>query len=328
MRSGKSGATSVKTTDFDCPLSQRGVRETHQMGVWLQQQGMVPDWVISSPALRAKSSAENCCKQMIRAANSHVLEQSTGVLFDSTLYEAGTKSFRALLQEIPKSAKRVLIVGHNPGLEAFLCWLTGARVSSSKGGKLLPAAAIAHLSIGGDWAKIGQGKGKLLSITRPQKLANKVISLSNRLLDREPDPSKGISGWLSQQSGVIPYRTRKGRLEVLIISSTKGDRWLFPKGGIEPQWSPQVSAEHEALEEGGVKGKVKKSPLGHYYHYKWGSVCTITLYPMSVTRTLKPSNWSERKRSRRWVSIKQARQQISSNGARNLLSQMKDRVGA
>ena len=48
--------------------------------------------------------------------------------------------------------------------------------------------------------------------------------------------------WVYRQSAVLPYRFSGGDLEVLLITSRKGKRWVFPKGIIEPGLTPQRSA--------------------------------------------------------------------------------------
>jgi 8-oxo-dGTP pyrophosphatase MutT (NUDIX family) len=61
---------------------------------------------------------------------------------------------------------------------------------------------------------------------------------------------------LVEQSGVIPYRIENGQIEVMVITSSTGKRWVIPKGLIEPDMTPQDSAAKEAWEEAGLLGKV------------------------------------------------------------------------
>ena len=49
------------------------------------------------------------------------------------------------------------------------------------------------------------------------------------------------------QSGVIPYRVREGQVEVLVITSSDGLRWVVPKGLVEPGMTAADSAAKEAL---------------------------------------------------------------------------------
>jgi phosphohistidine phosphatase len=74
--------------------------------------------------------------------------------------------------------------------------------------------------------------------------------------------------WMFRQSAVIPYRRGPNGLEVLLVTSRKGKRWVLPKGVVEPDLTPAVSAEKEAMEEAGVRGAVDDEPLGTYEYRK------------------------------------------------------------
>jgi 8-oxo-dGTP pyrophosphatase MutT (NUDIX family) len=56
------------------------------------------------------------------------------------------------------------------------------------------------------------------------------------------------------QSGVIPYRKKEWKVEVLLVTSIKKKKWIIPKGFIEYNMSPFQSAKKEAFEEAGVRG--------------------------------------------------------------------------
>ena len=112
--------------------------------------------------------------------------------------------------------------------------------------------------------------------------------------DNPPYPS-----WIYRQSAVLPYRKREDELEVLLISSRGGKRWVLPKGIVEPGMTPVASAMKEALEEAGVEGDVGREPLGAYRYRKWGGICEVTVYPYAVSNELE--NWPEAEwRRRRW----------------------------
>ncbi|MEN8175850.1 MAG: NUDIX hydrolase, partial [Pseudomonadota bacterium] len=97
-----------------------------------------------------------------------------------------------------------------------------------------------------------------------------------------------------------------GRLEILIIASSKNKHSVVPKGIQDPGHTPQASAAKEAWEEGGVEGVVAEEPLGSYRYDKWGAECTVTVYPMEVSRMVPEAEWEERHRGREWVSSGEA----------------------
>lgn len=107
-----------------------------------------------------------------------------------------------------------------------------------------------------------------------------------------------------KQSGVIPYRKRQGKIEVMLITSRNKGRWIIPKGIIESDLNPRTSAAKEAFEEAGVQGDVHSKLLGVYKHRKWGDVCTVQIYAMKVRKVHR--KWDETDREREWLSLKDA----------------------
>jgi 8-oxo-dGTP pyrophosphatase MutT (NUDIX family) len=114
-----------------------------------------------------------------------------------------------------------------------------------------------------------------------------------------------------KQSGVIPYRKRQGKLEVMLITSRNKGRWIIPKGMIEPDLNPRDSAAKEAFEEAGVQGDVHRKLLGIYRHRKLGDVCTVQIYAMKVRKIHR--KWDETDREREWLSLKDALQRLGKN---------------
>jgi phosphohistidine phosphatase len=127
--------------------------------------------------------------------------------------------------------------------------------------------------------------------------------------------------WVYRQSAVLPYRFSGGDLEVLLITSRKGKRWVFPKGIIEPGLTPQRSAAKEAREEAGVEGQVSTASLGSYAYKKWGGTCEVEVFPMRVTAEL--ADWPEAAiRRREWLGIDDAAARIEDAKLRRLLQRL------
>lgn len=111
--------------------------------------------------------------------------------------------------------------------------------------------------------------------------------------------------WYYNQSAVIPFKKEKGKLKIMLITSLKKQKWILPKGVVELDLPPEKSAEKEALEEAGVKGKIINKEIGEYRHKKWGAVCTVKVYPLEVNE--ESESWKEKKqRKRKWFSFKAA----------------------
>jgi 8-oxo-dGTP pyrophosphatase MutT (NUDIX family) len=66
-------------------------------------------------------------------------------------------------------------------------------------------------------------------------------------------------------ASAVPVRRREaGGVEFLLVRTSNGARWTFPKGGVEPGESMSHAAAREAREEAGVTGRVGSEPLGVY----------------------------------------------------------------
>ncbi len=106
-------------------------------------------------------------------------------------------------------------------------------------------------------------------------------------------------------SGVIPYRLKKGKPEILLVTAKGSDRWVLPKGHIEDVGSRE-SARREAFEEAGIEGELETTPFGQYSH-RGDSI--VELFLMEVTA--EADSWPEEEvRERRWASIHAAARMV------------------
>jgi phosphohistidine phosphatase len=108
-----------------------------------------------------------------------------------------------------------------------------------------------------------------------------------------------------RQAAVIPYRIRKDRVEVALVTTFRGKRWIVPKGSVDEGEQPREAAIREAEEEAGLLGVVPRKPLGRYRYVSGNSRCRVDVYAMRVTEVL--DHWLEAKfRRRRWMRIPDA----------------------
>lgn len=123
------------------------------------------------------------------------------------------------------------------------------------------------------------------------------------------------------QSGVIPYRFTETEIEVLLVSSSNGKRWVIPKGWIALGLSSEQSAAKEAWEEAGVKGTVITPPLGHYHTRKWGFVYQVEVFLMRVEQ--EETTYPEANvRTRTWVAPEAAIALVRKAELKKLLKQI------
>jgi phosphohistidine phosphatase len=292
LRHGKSDWTQ-SVDDFDRPISDRGKRSAQRIATWLLQHELLPDRVVSSPAQRAVETARKACKAMGMAAGD--------VHTDHHLYLASLQDLLKVLARCPRQVHRLLLVGHNPGLEELARYLLKSRVPLLHHEKLLPTAALMRLTMPDDWRRLDRGCADLLDRILPKELP-----------ELFPFPDANAQEWRERpayyyrQSSVIPYRYQDDRLEVLVIQSSKKKHRVVPKGIHDPGMTAQESAAKEAWEEAGVEGEVKPECLGEYSYPKWGAACRVKVYGMRVTRMIEEKEWRESHRGRHWVSPEEA----------------------
>ena len=129
LRHAKSSWKDTSLADHDRPLNKRGKRDAPRMGKFLREQDLVPDRIISSTAKRARNTATAVAKAC------HCKDK---VELTSEFYHAGPGSYLAVLQSVPDDNHRVMVVGHNPGMEGLVTHLTGRMETMS-------TAALAHV---------------------------------------------------------------------------------------------------------------------------------------------------------------------------------------
>ena len=161
LRHAKSAWDTDAPADFDRPLAPRGISAARRMGRYLAETALLPDAVVCSSATRAVQTIHGVA-QAARLS----LETAR---FEGAMYEAGLSTLLGVLGGCDPGARRTMIVGHNPGLEYLLDHLAGG-VPVPRDGKLLPTAALARLTLPGDWRRLGRGRGELIALTRVRDL--------------------------------------------------------------------------------------------------------------------------------------------------------------
>jgi phosphohistidine phosphatase len=156
MRHAKSSWKEKETNDHERVLNKRGRKDAPRMGTLLQERELSPQIILSSSALRARQTAE-----LVAEAAGFPGEP----VYLDNLYMAEADEYISVLRGLSDDYERVLVVGHNPGLETLLQILSH-RIES------LPTAVIAHLVIDIDhWSALTKDmEGDLIEIWRPKEL--------------------------------------------------------------------------------------------------------------------------------------------------------------
>ena len=116
LRHAKSSWADSSQQDWQRPLNPRGLRDAPRVGEWLRKRAIVPSIIITSDAVRARTTA-----QAVAQAAGYPRE----IVSDPSLYHAKPDDLLDALNVVSDAADTVLIVGHNPGLEDFVLLLTG-----------------------------------------------------------------------------------------------------------------------------------------------------------------------------------------------------------
>lgn len=301
-------------TDYARELRDKGKRNAQRIGIWLHQQQLLPDRVITSGAVRARRTAGKTCKTAGLPAQL--------VRIDERLYLAGRKTLLECLREVPEDTRRVLLVGHNPGLESLLQYLSYDPVPRNAKGRILSPAALAWLQLDVAWQELEKSTAGLRQIVYPQTLP--------RLFPWPgyDDPASRIRpAYYYHQSSVIPFRYNRGQLEVLLVMSSKRRHWVIPKGIHDPGLTAQESAAKEAYEEAGVEGSVLEPLLGRYAYPKWDASCEVEVYAMRVEKILSAADWQESHRQRQWLPVHQASRLIKNADASRLVGALPEWLG-
>ncbi len=110
---------------------------------------------------------------------------------------------------------------------------------------------------------------------------------------------------LYRQAAVIPFRIRDERVEIALVTTLSGKRWVVPKGSLDEGEQSREAAIRETEEEAGLIGDLEHKPLGRYYFTRANERYVVEVYLMRVTREL--DYWLEASlRRRRWIAVDKA----------------------
>ena len=156
LRHAKSSWKRPELADHDRPLNKRGKRTAPLMGKLLQDEDLIPDLIICSSAVRTHTTA-----MLVAEACAYTGE----IKQTRELYLADPEEYIEVLCQVDEKHARLLVVGHNPGLEAFIEALTGEAI-------MMPTAALAYIELSiKDWSNLDlKTDCKLVNVWRPNDL--------------------------------------------------------------------------------------------------------------------------------------------------------------
>ena len=155
LRHAKASKQDPSQRDFDRPLNESGLADAELIGKFMRKMKLEPDLIISSPAVRARQTAE----VVLKSADLEV-----ELRFDDRIYEASVRTLLEVISQIDDSVNALLLVGHNPGFEELVGLLTNARGD-------MPTASLACIELGADhWNAVQAEAGQSKWLVSPKDL--------------------------------------------------------------------------------------------------------------------------------------------------------------
>ena len=156
LRHAKSSWDDPELADIDRPLNKRGKQDAPRMGKLLRSEDLVPDLILSSPARRARKTAQEVSEESGYPGKIEV---------QPDFYPGDPEAYIQALRSLADEHQRVMVVGHNPGLEELVDALTGESVA-------LPTAALAQVSLPVErWSQLDDSvEGQLINVWRVKEL--------------------------------------------------------------------------------------------------------------------------------------------------------------
>ena len=156
LRHGKSSWADPGLDDRDRPLKKRGRRQAPEMGERLKRGGIVPDLIITSPAKRARQTAELVARALGYSQRSIVEREA--------VYSGGVEGLMHLVRKTAVEVDLLVLVGHNPALEELATKLLATPLDH------LPTCGAVGIRLAVDrWREVAAGGGTLLFFDTPKR---------------------------------------------------------------------------------------------------------------------------------------------------------------
>jgi phosphohistidine phosphatase len=143
--------TSVK--DIDRPLKYIGIQDARFMADRLKEKSVIPQFIVTSPALRTKTTAE-IFADFLKLPNPEL---------NKAIYDASQQALLDVINHLPAEYDFIALVGHNPGISQILYYLTGEsrEVHTS-------TVALIEFEVD-DWKEVSGDSGSLTYYSSPNE---------------------------------------------------------------------------------------------------------------------------------------------------------------
>jgi phosphohistidine phosphatase len=156
IRHAKSSWKEPDLADIERPLNKRGLRDAPFMARLLAGKGIKPDVILSSPAVRAFTTARFFAESLGWPAERIRVERR--------IYDAYPGDLLQLLQKLPEEAETVLLFGHNPTITAVANYFAEHYIPN------VPTCGIAQVAMEvSSWKDVAPRRGKLVAYYYPKQ---------------------------------------------------------------------------------------------------------------------------------------------------------------
>ncbi|MCY4225301.1 MAG: histidine phosphatase family protein [Bacteroidetes bacterium] len=164
FRHAKSDWNASYDQDHDRPLNLRGKRAASAMGRWLTHTGPIPDLILCSTAIRARTTC---------TLASESGQWTSEIQYERGLYHAGPSELFYYIGEVSEDIHTIMLVGHQPTWSATTSIVSGQMI------KEFPTASMARIDLlVEEWEHCGAGSGKLIWHQFPKRLPEHYYGLS------------------------------------------------------------------------------------------------------------------------------------------------------
>lgn len=161
LRHAKSDWHSDASEDKARPLNKRGRRDAPRIGAWMREHYLYPGWIYCSSAMRARETLTAIARELQLA--------DERITYTDQLYLADLSKLLSFLCDVPQDFNSVMLVGHNPGLDDLVNYLSKKQVPLTDSGKLMTTSCLVQFKLPDDWSELA-GQGELVQMVRPADL--------------------------------------------------------------------------------------------------------------------------------------------------------------
>ncbi len=156
IRHAKSDWSNPLLSDFERGLNKRGAKDAPLMGKVLSDKRIYPDLIVSSSALRARTTAIEIAKQINYTQDR--------IQYEASLYACDVQTIISIIQDVSQNVNVLFVVGHNPELTECVNMICGVNIEN------IPTCGVSAMRLHHDnWKSLGAHSAQLLFLDTPKQ---------------------------------------------------------------------------------------------------------------------------------------------------------------